>query len=191
MLKNILLLLVACACLPNCKAQVGDNNIKVNLTQLLVKEMEINLSYERVIDPGVTFEIRPSYFLDNMTMVNSEDAYEHSGYGLDAEMRVFFQHDPEAPVGMYMSPFFKSSLFKETEEVDDGSEADIDKLVYLQYGLAIGMQKLVAKRIILDMNAGSQRNVMYGKELEAKDYYDSLSDELFTPRVSFSVGYNF
>ena len=171
-------------------SQLGKNNVKVNALQIV--NGEANIEYERVIEDIVSLQLRPSYFFDNPVQINP-DNFDKSGYGLDFEAKFFFAHDAEAPQGFYFSPYIMSSWFTEEieEDTDNNIEADEDKLHLLQYGLAVGYQKIINERFVLDANLGNNRNDIYETDLENDDFYDNDYDGFYMPRFSVALGYHF
>lgn len=171
-------------------AQLGKNNIKVNAMQIGLGEASI--TYERVIEDIVSLQLRPGYFFDNTVQINNDD-YDKTGFGLDLEAKFFFAHNASAPQGFYFSPYVMSSWFKEEIEADPDNniDADTDQLHLLQYGLAVGYQKIIGDHFVIDGNIGNNRNDMYEKDLERNDFYDADYDDSYLPRVSVAFGYHF
>lgn len=190
MKKFSILIVIFCSLAQLSYAQLGKNNIKVNALQ--IANGEANISYERVIEQIVSLELRPGYFFDNPVQINN-DNFDKEGFGLDLEAKFFFAHNAEAPQGFYFSPYIMSSWFKEEIEEDNdlNIDADVDKLHLLQYGLAIGYQKIINDRFVLDANIGNNRNDTYETDLEDDDFYDGDYDGFYLPRISVAVGYHF
>ena len=164
------------------------NVIKTNLTSFFIST--VHLSYERVINERMTFQVGVYYAFPNnsrlFTFDFSGSTYELRGFGITPEIKFF--PNKIAPKGFFiaLSPRFQYNIERRVSE----QRVVLSQVESAGLGMAVivGQQWLVGESISLELFAGPSVNGIISKK--ASDNQNLITNSPYPRPIGFRFGFN-
>lgn len=171
------------------------NIIKWNLTPFVLWDSRnINLSYERVLNPYRSFSVNAGIFLLPTSGIydslNIESALKQNGLTVSGDYRFYIKNRnlKQAPDGLYWGPYASFHNYRFENEINLLNNPDFDGNLLLDgninifsAGAEIGYQFIIKERLSIDLVfIGPSLSVYTGGlklegEVESDDYEDYLN----------------
>ena len=150
--------------------RVPKNVLSTSLYQPFAPEGGYTISYERMLDPGYSYNVAQFSYKMNFTLISSSDrrmvgqdstqvfydsdSYQYSGYFILPEFKYYFTWD--APMGIYISVFGSYSDYTKTySDVRIGDIASYEKnFSKIGRGIGAGFQFNIFNDFCLDIVGG-------------------------------------
>lgn len=171
------------------------NIVKWNLTPFILWDTRnVNLSYERVLNPYRSFSVNGGIFLLPTSgiydSINIESAVKQNGFSISGDYRFYIKNRnlKQAPDGLYWGPYASYHNYRFENEVNllnnpgvDGNLLLDGNINIISAGVEIGYQFIIKERLSIDLVfMGPSLSVYAGKlnlegQVESEEYENYLN----------------